>query len=196
MRTRTRYDHQTLLGPQPNQSPGQLSAPHESASHKGAMLLFSAFALIVTGAVVLTAFCYWDHFASSGEPPSQTIRNFALVALGVIALGVATWRSISASRQADIALRQVDIAETNVSDDRFARAIELLSNDDKAIRGAAVYVLGHLAVQRPERYGKEVKSIIDGLSAQLHDELERATEKRVTPFDLALLTVRKELDGL
>ena len=144
--------------------------------------------------MALTAIRFWDNFATFGEPPSQTIRNFALVAAGVIALGVATWRSVSAKRQADIALLQADIAQTNLSDDRFARAIELLSQDDE-IRAAALYVLGHLAVQHPERYRKQVKSIVDGLSAQLLRDLKGATQKPVTSLDRALLAVRKELDG-
>ncbi|MDE0036861.1 MAG: hypothetical protein OXU77_04760 [Gammaproteobacteria bacterium] len=116
------------------------------------------------------------------------------MAAGVIALGVATWRSISAKRQADIALLQADIAQTGLSDDRFARAIELLSQDDE-IRAAAVYVLGHLAVQHPERYRKQVKSIVDGLFAQLIRDLQGRTGKPMTSLDSALLAVRKELDS-
>lgn len=155
---------------------------------------FATFVLIVVGAVALTAICFWDHFAGFGEPPSQTVRNFALVAAAVIALGVATWRSVSAKRQADIALLQADIAQTSLSDDRFARAIELLSEDDE-IRAAALYVLGHLAVHDPERYGKQVQSIVDGLCAQLGRELGVAAGRPVTSLDLALIAVRKELDS-
>lgn len=150
--------------------------------------------MVVVGAVALTAICFWEDFTAYGEAPSETIRNFALVAAGVIALGVATWRSISAKRQADIALLQADIAQTGLSDDRFARAIELLSQDDE-IRAAAVYVLGHLAVQHPERYRKQVKSIVDGLFAQLIRDLQGRTGKPMTSLDSALLAVRKELDS-
>ena len=107
---------------------------------------------------------------------------------------IATWRSVSAKRQADIALLQADIAQTSLSDDRFARAIELLSGDDE-IRAAALYVLGQLAVDDPERYGKQVRSIVDGLSAQLRRELGDAVRRPVTSLDLALIAVRKELDS-
>ena len=94
------------------------------------------------------------------ESASATIRNLGLIALPMIALPLAIWRSIVAHRQADAAHRQADTAQQSLSDHQYQKGAEmLLESDILSTRLVGINVLERLAKQHPEEYHTGVMSL-------------------------------------
>ena len=75
---------------------------------------------------------FWEWLGKTGnsgaetnsmETNSATLRNLALAIFGLVGLGLATWRSVVASQNTEIAHRNSLIAEDNSITDAFTRAI-------------------------------------------------------------------------
>ena len=114
---------------------------------------FSAYVLAVSA---LTAWgCYAFRDELLGEPAglSATIRNVGLVSAGLIALGLAVWRSLVAKRQADIAARSLLY-------ERYQRAIELLASDKRHIRIGAIFALRELSLSNQEELANAVSALL------------------------------------
>ena len=121
------------------------------ASPFGLVLLF----VFITVAVTVALSCaYWDELkADDGE----TVRNVGLLTGGVVAMGLALWRS-------RIAERQVEATEFRSLDEQFQRAAEMLGHDDVSVRIGGVASLHHLARNDFDRYGWRVVRILDKFS--------------------------------
>ena len=111
----------------------------------------SLFVLVVVGGTVVLCWRYWE--ALQGDS-GDTIRNVALVAGAIIAIGLALWRS-------RIAERQVQAAERSSLDDQFQRAAEMLGHDVLSVRIGGVASLHHLAIHHFDRYGWRVCKILE-----------------------------------
>ena len=114
---------------------------------------FSTYVLTIS---VLTAWwCYAFRDELLGEPAglTATVRNVGLVSAGLIALGLAVWRSLVAKRQADIAARSLLY-------ERYQRAIELLASDKRHIRIGAIFALRELSLSNQEELANAVSALL------------------------------------
>ena len=93
------------------------------------------------------------------ESNSTTIRNIGLVVGGMIAIGLAVWRSRVAERQADAAQQQAimsqqqaDLAQRGLLNERYQRGVEMLGSAVLSVRIGGIYALRSLAEDYPEQY--------------------------------------------
>ena len=114
----------------------------------------SVFVFAVSGAAVVLVWHHWEALADGG---SEAIRNIGLVAGGVIAVGLALWRSTIAERQAEA-------AEHDSLDGQFQRAVEMLGHEMVSVRVGGVVALHNLATRHFDRYGWQVCRILDAFT--------------------------------
>ena len=100
---------------------------------------------------------YWREV--DGVDPSAILRNLGLLAIGVIALPLAIWRSVlahqqtiisnqqatNALEQTKIANRQAETAVRGQNTDRFQKAAEMLGSAELSVREAGIFALKELA---------------------------------------------------
>ena len=116
---------------------------------------FSLYALVI---VALTVWgCAHFRHELQQEALSAVVRNVGMVSGGLLALGLAVWRSAVAERQATI-------ARTSHLDDRFQRAAEMLGNDSAAVRIGGVQALAVLAAQHMDRYFVSVANLLEAFT--------------------------------
>ena len=109
--------------------------------------------------------CFWDTLAK--DDFSAIVRNIALVAGGVIAIPLAVWRSIVASRQHEgmekqIAgiERQVRVAQSGAVGAQLLNAAKMLGHNEKAVKMGGVYTLAHIGNDHLQEYGRQVEVIL------------------------------------
>ena len=121
------------------------------------------FSCLFLGLVTLVAFVfgigkgfnYWDWFGATSaeqESNSTTLRNMGLLVGGVVAVGIAVWRS-------RVAERQVDIAQQSLLHDRYQRSTEMLGSGVLAVRLGGIYALQRLAEEYPLQYHVQIMSL-------------------------------------
>ena len=115
----------------------------------------------VTAIMVVGGYAFWDELVAESKTHGITslVRDIALVWGGLIGLGLATWRSVVAERQA----RTADEAKLNA---RLHQAMESLESDNPDLRIGAIHVLRQLAWMHPLDYGEQVTTT---LRAREHD---------------------------
>ena len=130
-------------------------------------------ATLYVGSVILLtvamSVCFWDTLATNDF--SAVVRNVALVAAAVIAIPLAVWRSIVASRQyegmekqIEGIERQVSVSQSGAVGAQLLKAAEMLGNEKEAVIMGGVYTLGHIGEDHPEEYGKQVESILSAFA--------------------------------
>ena len=156
---------------------------------------FVLFVVVVLGGAYCLVQVLWPNGLGAGdEPLSVVVRNLLLGIGGVLALGLGMWRAVSAKRQADTASAQAETAQRQLSDERFQRAVELLSGDREEVKAAAVYALGHIAAEDHDRYADQVKTIIMGIfDAEVRPKAVGGGE--VSRLDRVVAQVLKDLRG-
>lgn len=124
-------------------------------------LWFALYTLAILGCTAALWFGFHDEFMA--EPSlSAAIRNLGLLSGGAIALGLAVWRSVVASRQTEVAQQQAETARRSVSNDRYQRVVELLSNQEKHIRIGALHLLSEVAAEDPKGFGETALAFLLG----------------------------------
>jgi hypothetical protein len=132
--------------------------------------------ILITGVVIVTIVILiggsWDwrifseitYESSGGVKEVKTdrlkiIQNLGLFILALAGLGLASWRSLTAHRQANAALdqaktalRQAEIAQSGQYVDRYAKAAQMLDSDRLAVRQAGIYALRELALVDPKNH--------------------------------------------
>ena len=106
---------------------------------------------------------FWDSLRiqeNDRESASTTIRNIGLVVAGLFALGFAVWRSIVAQKQANAALRQSEVAQQGLLNERYQKGAEMLGNEVLAVRLGGIYALRSLAEEHPEQYHIQVTELL------------------------------------
>ena len=101
----------------------------------------------------------WDWLATvppGRESGSTTIRNVGLVIGGVIAIVLALWRSRVAQCQANTALKQSEIAERGLLNERYQKGAEMLGSKVLTVRLGGIYALQGLAEEHPEQYHVQI----------------------------------------
>ena len=84
---------------------------------------------------------------------ADIVRNLGLVVGGIVALGIAIWRSKAAQDQ-------VAVSERDRLDRRFRSGVELLSGKEVVSRLAGIRTLGQLAKHEPELYRDDVIRVL------------------------------------
>lgn len=81
---------------------------------------------------------------------SEAIRNYAIVAGGVLGLILALWRVIVANRQSRASQSQADTARRAHTTEVFNEAVGQLGHDNLEIRLGAIYTLKQISEDFPE----------------------------------------------
>ena len=123
--------------------------------------------LMVCLFIVGVGYIFWYDMVEQ-EPLSSVLRNLSLTAGVPIAIILALWRNIIATRQASAASKQVETAiqQTAISQesllrDRFQRAAEMLGHDSIAVRIGGVQTLAELAAQNMDQYYVTVGNLLE-----------------------------------
>lgn len=109
-----------------------------------ARLAVTTAALLAVIAVV--AVFWWDS--------SDEVRNFGLLAGGVVAVALAIWRSRVAERQAAT-------AEAARLDAQFELGLRMLQDEREMVRMDGLAVLRRLLAAYPEAYGAQIVDVLD-----------------------------------
>ncbi len=116
---------------------------------------FLVYALVI---VALTVWgCSDFRHELQQEDLSAVVRNVGMVSGGLIALGLAVWRSA-------IAARQATIARKSHLNDRFQRAAEMLGSDSVPVRIGGVQALAELAAQHMDQYYVSVANLLEAFT--------------------------------
>lgn len=116
---------------------------------------FSVYALVIVALTVWGCSHFRDELLQ--EELSAVVRNVGMVSGGLIALGLAVWRSA-------VAARQVTIARKSHLNDRFQRAAEMLGNGSVAVRIGGVQALAELAAQHMDQYYVSVANLLEAFT--------------------------------
>lgn len=114
---------------------------------------------------------------------SEIIRNVGLVFAAAVGIGVATWRSLSAGRQAQAALEQSELARRDHTTEVFNRAVGQLAHDRLEVRLGAIYTLRELCLD--DRYSAFARPIIETLSAYVRERTSMV--ERPSPIDIQVI---------
>ncbi len=95
----------------------------------------------------------WTYWQQGGvnTSRSEVLRNFGLLALGVVGSVFGIWRSVIALLNVRAAQEQGRIAEQGNIADRFAKAAEMLSADNPRARTGAIRSLARVAQDSVDR---------------------------------------------
>lgn len=99
----------------------------------------------------------WGYLHAQDYPPSETIRNLVLSWGGLLAIGLAAWRSM-------VAQKQVEATQAGLLSARYQRAVEMLGNNLLPIRLGGIHALLNIALEHRAEYQMEV---VDLLNAHL-----------------------------
>lgn len=106
----------------------------------------AATVVALLGLIAAVAVFWWDS--------SDEVRNFGLLAGGIVAVALAIWRSRVAERQATT-------AEAARLDARFELGLRMLQDERERVRLDGLAVLGQLLDEYPEEYGRQVVGTMD-----------------------------------
>ena len=106
----------------------------------------AATVVALLGLIAAVAVLWWDS--------SDEVRNFGLLAGGIVAVALAIWRSRVAERQATT-------AEAARLDARFELGLRMLQDERERVRLDGLAVLGQFLDEYPEEYGRQVVRTMD-----------------------------------
>ena len=106
----------------------------------------AATVVALLGLIAAVAVLWWDS--------SDEVRNFGLLAGGIVAVALAIWRSRVAERQATT-------AEAARLDARFELGLRMLQDERERVRLDGLALLGQLLDEYPEEYGRQVVGTMD-----------------------------------
>ncbi|SNZ20934.1 pentapeptide repeat-containing protein [Cohaesibacter gelatinilyticus] len=109
----------------------------------------------------------WLDKLAKHEKATAALRNIGLIFLGIIGLGLAIWRTKTASDQRDIAnkqaqtsIDQIRIAQQGQFADRYAKAAAMLSESELSVREAGIFALRELGFADPRGHYFPVQSLL------------------------------------
>ena len=99
----------------------------------------------------------------------ERVATAGILIGGVIALVVASWRAwsanqqaIAAQRQVDTALKQTEVSQRGLLDERYQRAAEMIGSPEQFVRVAGIHALKALAYDYPDNYYVQVIGLLCG----------------------------------
>jgi hypothetical protein len=107
-------------------------------------------------------------------PLSEVVRNFAIVAAGIIGLGLAAWRGWAASRQSKAAADQAAISHRAHVTELFGKAVSQLGAERLEVRLGAIYMLCRIADDFPDFMPSVLELLVEYVRG-------RATEDQPAP---------------
>ncbi|MBF0384131.1 MAG: pentapeptide repeat-containing protein [Magnetococcales bacterium] len=123
--------------------------------------------------VVLVAFSLFkitpEHFStySFWAKNSEDIRNLGLVIISLPGLCLLLWRTVSANRSAEAAIKQAQtsknletLTQKGHLTDRFSKAVELLGHDKRTIQIGGIKALERIAIEDPKTYHRTVYELL------------------------------------
>lgn len=81
---------------------------------------------------------------------SEVLRNFAIVGVAVVGLGLAWWRTSALNRQAAASAAQAAVSRREHAAEVFSRAVGLLGSERLEVRIGAIHSLTALSCDFPE----------------------------------------------
>lgn len=126
----------------------QRSRPRKWGPPRVVITVIAVYAVVVSSLLMYVLFI----MPSSDAVSLEQIRDIALIVGGGTALLFAGWRSWVAERQADIALRQSEVSQRRLLDERYQRAAEMLGSTVIATRLGGIYALDRLVEDDTQRY--------------------------------------------
>eukprot|EP00903_Cladosiphon_okamuranus_P001407 g1405.t1 len=88
--------------------------------------------------------------AKTDEQLFENVRNLGLIALGIIGMVLAVWRSVLAYQQNKTSIKQANIAEKGLIIDRFQKGAQMLESGELSVRLAGIYALRELVWSDPK----------------------------------------------
>ena len=130
----------------------------------------------VTAIMIAGGYAFWDELVAESKTHGITslVRDIALVWGGLIGLGLATWRSVVAERQA----RTADEAKLNAM---LHQTMESLESENPDVRIGAIHALRQLAWMRPLDYGEQVTTTLKAREYDLKNKLSKNEAMGVKP---------------
>ena len=155
--------------------------------------LCSRLHIIVAGGLGVTvvvtialAVILWE-WLNGGDSGSTTVRNVALVLMGVIALPLALWRSVVADRQAKT-------AQQGLLNERYQKGAEMLGSNVLSVRLAGIYALQSLAAEH-QQYHIQIMSLFCAFGRlPTRDQSLEAEQAPVQPD--APLGIRQDVESV
>ncbi|GAA1241762.1 pentapeptide repeat-containing protein [Prauserella halophila] len=172
---------------------------------RSSIALAATLVLAVAAVVTIGAWLVAD----PGTPRSDALRTAGIAGGAIIAL-YALWLN---DRRRRVEEARHALEGDRVSDERFARSVELLGHDADQVRVGAMHALAGLAKARPD-YTQTVLDVLcaylrrpyshprwsdtGNLTAEEHEEAERELQVRLTAQRLvyALLSTSDDPDGI
>lgn len=142
----------------------QGNKPHR-IDHYGAVAAGFILGMAAIGLVTWTgsdAEWTWEYWGGSDPDRSAVLRNFALIAAGIVGLGLGGWRAWTAYQQAAAANKQVRIAIRGQQVDRYQKGAQMLESAELSVRIAGIFALRELAFSDPEETYILVQSLLCG----------------------------------
>lgn len=122
---------------------------------------------LLQDSTLLSLGCETTFWQLAGDP---AFRNIGLLAVAVIGIGFAIYRSVKLHQQTKTAIRQADTSEAGLNIDRFQKGVEMLSSNNRTMREAGVHLLSELAIQNLATYYIATRTALTGFITQLSDE--------------------------
>ncbi|WP_109796312.1 pentapeptide repeat-containing protein [Minwuia thermotolerans] len=118
--------------------------------------------LVATWPAPLEAFWAWLNrgHGADGVTNGATLRDLGLILLGLMALPLLVWRSITAHRQAARQFRQLESGQRGNRYGRLQDAAGMLGADSRQERMAAMFVLDELRREDPAAYHVPVMRLL------------------------------------
>ena len=110
---------------------------------------------------------------------SEIVRNFGLVAAGIVGVALAALRVRAANRQADAQLKQAEMGRREHVAELFNRAVGQLSDEKLHVRLAAIYTLREVSRDFPDL----TKAVAELLVTYLQ-ETDTGYGERLPPPDI------------
>ncbi|MFA6020538.1 MAG: hypothetical protein WC722_09775 [Rhodospirillales bacterium] len=118
---------------------------------------------------------------------SEFVRNIGLVAVGLVGLGIAYWRSRAANLQAKAALTEAELSRQNHIAEIFNRACGQLSDEKLEVRLGAIYTLERICLD--EHFKAYTTPIIETLSACLREKTADSSDGGQNgPLDIQVIS--------
>ena len=140
---------------------------------KSTPIILIVLILVVT---VLLSWQFWQPLKGE-ESASSTVRNVGLVAGGLIAVVLGTWRS-------SIAQRRAEAAESDSLDGLFQTAAEMLGHPEASARIGGVVTLLNLGKKHPERYRQTAHDVLLHFAVEQSENHAESPRPTVTLGDL------------
>lgn len=120
------------------------------------MLVLSLFVIVLAvqwGLVTDRTAEGWHWLQESNEDQDsngETLRNLAIVLAAGISGILVAWRNWAATKGAQAASTQAEIAKRGVLNDRYHKGVEMLGSDNLVVRIGGTYMLMNLAREHPK----------------------------------------------